>query len=54
MHAFGSSAYGFALSPTVGAQLALDGTTNMSVDPFAVDRFAARQPTGSALLRPAG
>lgn len=57
VHAFGFSAHGFALAPAVGAvvaQLALDGATNMPLAAFAANRFAARQPTGSALLQPAG
>jgi sarcosine oxidase subunit beta len=41
-HAFGFSAHGFQLSPVVGrilSQLILDGTSELPIDPFRIDRF---------------
>ncbi len=41
-HAFGFSAHGFQLSPVVGrilSQLILDGTSELPIEPFSVDRF---------------
>ena len=41
-HAFGFSAHGFQLSPVVGrtlAQLILDGSSELPIDPFRIDRF---------------
>ena len=41
-HAFGFSAHGFQLGPIVGqimADLAIEGGTPFSIDPFRVDRF---------------
>ncbi len=43
-HAFGFSAHGFQLSPVVGrilSQLILDGTSELPIDPFRIDRFAS-------------
>ncbi len=43
-HAFGFSAHGFQLSPVVGrilSQLILDGRSELPVEPFAIQRFAA-------------
>jgi sarcosine oxidase subunit beta len=43
-HAFGFSAHGFQLSPVVGkivSQLILDGKTDLPIDAFRIDRFAA-------------
>ena len=42
-HAFGFSAHGFQLSPVVGrilSQLILDGTSELPIDSFRIDRFA--------------
>ncbi len=42
-HAFGFSAHGFQLSPVIGrimASLICDGTTNLPVNPFRIDRFS--------------
>ena len=42
-HAFGFSAHGFQLSPVVGrilSQLILDGSSELPIDPFRIDRFA--------------
>jgi len=41
-HAFGFSAHGFQLSPVVGrilSQLILDGTSELPIEPFRIDRF---------------
>jgi len=41
-HAFGFSAHGFQLSPVVGkimSQLILDGQTDLSMEPFSIERF---------------
>lgn len=41
-HAFGFSAHGFQLAPIVGkimAQLILDGTTDLPIAPFSIERF---------------
>jgi sarcosine oxidase subunit beta len=46
-HAFGFSAHGFQLSPVVGrilSQLILDGTSELPIDPFRIDRFADNRP----------
>jgi len=44
-HAFGFSAHGFQLGPVVGsilADLALQGSTSMPIEPFRIDRFTGR------------
>lgn len=44
IHAFGFSGHGFQLGPVVGemlAQLAIDGTSSISLDSFAIRRFKA-------------
>jgi sarcosine oxidase subunit beta len=41
-HAFGFSAHGFQLAPVVGkimSQLILDGQTDLSIEPFSIERF---------------
>ena len=41
-HAFGFSAHGFQLAPLVGkimSQLILDGQTDLSIEPFSIERF---------------
>jgi len=45
-HAFGFSGHGFQLGPAVGAimsELVLDRHTDVPLEPFRIDRFAADQ-----------
>ena len=45
-HAFGFSGHGFQLGPAIGAimsELVLDGHTDVPLEPFRIDRFAADQ-----------
>jgi sarcosine oxidase subunit beta len=45
-HAFGFSGHGFQLGPAIGAimsELVLDGQTDVPLEPFRIDRFAADQ-----------
>ncbi|HUZ63572.1 MAG TPA: FAD-binding oxidoreductase [Acetobacteraceae bacterium] len=44
LHAFGFSGHGFQLAPAIGAilsELVLDGRTDVPLEPFRIDRFAA-------------
>ncbi|MCW3473051.1 NAD(P)/FAD-dependent oxidoreductase [Limobrevibacterium gyesilva] len=44
LHAFGFSGHGFQLGPAIGAilaELVLDGHTDVPLEPFRIDRFAA-------------
>jgi sarcosine oxidase subunit beta len=47
-HAFGFSGHGFMLGPGIGAilaELVLDGKTDVPLEPFRIDRFAAALPS---------
>ena len=52
-HAFGFSAHGFQLSPVVGrilSQLILDGSSDLPIEPFRIDRFRQVCQNSSAVL----
>ena len=52
-HAFGFSAHGFQLSPVVGrilSQLILDGSSELPIEPFRIDRFRQVCRNSSAVL----
>ena len=52
-HAFGFSAHGFQLSPVVGrilSQLILDGSSELPIEPFRIDRFRQVYRNSSAVL----
>ena len=52
-HAFGFSAHGFQLSPVVGrilSQLILDGSSELPIEPFRIDRFRQVCQNISAVL----
>jgi sarcosine oxidase subunit beta len=52
-HAFGFSAHGFQLSPVVGrilSQLILDGSSDLPIEPFRIDRFRQVCQNISAVL----
>ncbi len=47
-HAFGFSGHGFQLSPVIGrilAELVIDGTSSLPIEPFRIDRFADQSQT---------